>query len=205
MNAQRHSPAAERNRAPILRQLQLWLPARGTALEIASGTGQHAVHFAEGLPGWNWHPSDPDAAARASINAWREAAAISRLLAPLALDVMSWPWPVATSVDAVFNANMLHVAPWASCGALMRGSAQHLTRDGQLILYGPFLIEGVATSAGNLAFDADLRARDPAWGLRKLSAVADEALKAGLTLQARQDMPANNVMLRFARTAAQTL
>lgn len=196
-DARRHSPAAERNRVPILAQLLSWLPARGRALEIAAGSGQHAMHFAAGLPGWLWQPSDPDAGALASIGAWRAAAGLPNLLPPVALDVSAPQWPVAYACDAIFCANMLHIAPWRACGALMHGAARHLAAQGQLILYGPFLVDGVATAPGNVAFDADLRARDPAWGLRRLADVQAEAAAAGLELRARAQMPANNLMLRF--------
>ncbi len=198
-DAQRHSAAAERNRQPILEVLQRWLPARGTALEVASGTGQHALHFAAGLPGWAWQPTDPDPAALASIAAWREAAVIANLLPPQTLDVMALPWPIAAPLDAIFCANMLHIAPWATCGALTQGAARHLARSGRLVVYGPFFIDGLATSPGNLAFDADLRARNPAWGLRRLADVEAVAAQAGLALQDRAAMPANNTMLLFER------
>ena len=201
-DARRHSPAAERNRQPIVEVLQRWLPTRGNALEIASGTGQHAVHFAAGLPGWAWQPTDTEPAALASIAAWREASAVANLLPAQPLDVMATAWPVTAAVDAIFCANMLHIAPWATCGALMQGAARHLDRDGRLIVYGPFLIDGLATAPGNLAFDADLRARNPAWGLRRLADVALIAERAGLALQERLAMPANNTMLQFRRNAA---
>jgi Protein of unknown function (DUF938) len=196
-----HSAAAERNRQPILEVLQRWLPARGAALEIASGTGQHAAHFAAALPGWTWLPTDPDPACRASIAARRDALALANLLPPLPLDVQSRPWPIVAPVDAIFCANLLHISPWASCAGLMRGAVQLLAADGRLIVYGPFLIDGVATAASNLAFDADLRARDPAWGLRRLADVAAEAGSAGLELRERVAMPAHNAMLLFCRAA----
>ena len=201
-NALRHSAAAERNRQPILDVLQHWLPPRGAALEIASGTGQHAVHFAAGLPGWTWQPSDPDRSSLASIAAWleltkRDGAALANLLPPLRLDVTELPWPVGAPLDAIYCANMLHIAPWATCGALMRGAAEHLQPDGRLILYGPFLFDDIATAPGNLDFDADLRARNPAWGLRRLADVAATAAEAGLALRQRAAMPANNAMLMF--------
>lgn len=198
-DARRHSAPAERNRAPILAVLRRWLPARGRMLEIAAGTGQHAVHFAAGLPGWEWLSSDPSADACASIAAWRDEAALPNLLAPIEIDVLADAWPVDTGFDALFCANMIHISPWATCGALMRGAARHLGARGQLILYGPFLVDGVETAPGNVAFDADLRARDPAWGLRWLHDVAAEAVRAGLALREREAMPANNLMLRFVR------
>jgi hypothetical protein len=201
-DAQRHSAPAERNRQPILEVLLRWLPVRGAALEIASGTGQHAVHFAAGLPGWAWQPTDPEPKSLASIAAWRDAAALANLLPPVALDVLAWPWPVAAPVDAIFCANMLHISPWATCAGLLRGAARHLAGDGQLILYGPYLIDGVETAQGNLDFDTDLRARNPAWGLRRLADVEAAAAQAGLALRERAAMPANNTMLRFVRASA---
>ena len=181
--------------------LQRWLPARGHGLEIASGTGQHAVHFAAGLPGWTWQPTDPEPSARASIAAWREAAALANLAPPQPLDVMTAPWPIEAPPDAIFCANMLHIAPWATCGALMQGAARHLARDGRLIVYGPFVIDGIATAPGNLAFDADLRTRNPAWGLRSLADVEEVAAGAGLALRDRVAMPANNALLLFGRAS----
>jgi hypothetical protein len=193
----RNSPAAERNRESILEQLRRWLPAHGDMLEIAAGTGQHAVHFAAALPAWQWQPTDPDPAALASIAAWREAAALPNLRAPLELDVLAPQWPLAARFDALFCANMLHIAPWPTCGALMRGAARHLVDGGQLILYGPYRVEGVETAPSNLAFDADLHGRNPAWGLRRLQDVQAEAAAVGLELRDRHPMPANNLMLRM--------
>ncbi|MBK6862246.1 MAG: DUF938 domain-containing protein [Ideonella sp.] len=198
----RHSPAAERNREPILAQLRRWLPARGRMLEIASGTGQHAVHFAAGLPGWLWQPTDASTSAVASIAVWRSEAGLANLLPPVALDALAPDWPLAGAFDAIFCANMLHISPWPACSALMRGAARHLAAGGQLILYGPFLVDGVETAPSNLAFDADLRTRDPAWGLRQLADVQAEAAAAGLALGERAPMPANNLMLRFSGATA---
>jgi hypothetical protein len=194
----RHSPAAERNREPLLAALRGRLPAQGLALEIASGTGQHAAHFAAGLPGWTWQPSDPAPAALASIAAWCRG--LPNVLPPLALDVLAERWDgVPDAVDLVFCANLLHIAPWAACGALMRGAGRHLGAAGQLMTYGPYLVDGTPTAPGNLAFDADLRARDPAWGLRRLADVAAEARGAGLRLAETAPMPANNLLLVWAR------
>ncbi len=202
-----HSPAAERNKAPILAQLQRLLPASGRLLEIAAGTGQHAAHCATGLPGWAWQPTDPDAAALQAIRAWSASAANPRLLPPLQLDVLAQPWPVCAPAggpaawrwDAVFCANLLHIAPWACCGALMRGAAACLAPGGLLITYGPYLVDGESTAPGNQAFDADLRARNPAWGIRWLHQVSAEAAAHGLLLQQRVAMPANNSLLVFGR------
>ena len=203
----RHSPAAERNQAPILAQLQRLLPTGGRLLEIAAGTGQHAVHCAAGLPGWTWQPTDPSTEALHSIAAWSAQSPSPGLLPPLLLDVMSDPWPVAGAGpgawDAVFCANLLHIAPWACCAALMHGAAHLLGAGGQLITYGPTLVAGVATSPGNLAFDADLRGRDPQWGLRWLHDVVAEARAAGLRLQEQVEMPAHNRLLVFRLATAQ--
>ena len=200
------SPAAERNQAPILAQLQRLLPARGRLLEIAAGSGQHAVHCAAGLPGWAWQPTDPSAEAVQSIAAWSAQAPSPGLLPPQQLDVLAEPWPLADDDarpwQAVYCANLLHIAPWACCAALMRGAAQRLGPDGLLITYGPYFVAGVATSPGNLAFDADLRARNPQWGLRWLHDVAGEAAAVGLPLQEQVAMPANNRLLVFRRAAA---
>jgi hypothetical protein len=203
----RHSAAAERNQAPILAQLQRLLPARGRLLEIAAGTGQHAVHCAAGLPGWTWQPTDPSAEALQSIAAWSAQQPSPGLRPPLQLDVLANPWPLADGGegpwDAVYCANLLHIAPWACCAALMRGAAQRLCQDGQLITYGPYLVADVATSPGNLAFDADLRARDPQWGLRWLHDVVAQAAQAGLFLHEQVAMPANNRLLVFRRDPLQ--
>lgn len=202
-DARQRSPAAERNRQPILEVLQRVLPARGIALEIASGTGQHAVHFAAGLPGWIWQPSDLQADALASIAAWRAQADVdaplTNLRAPLQLDVMAPDWQDIATVDAIFCANMLHIAPWPVCAALMRGAARYLAAHGVLLTYGPYRVDGVTTAPGNLAFDESLRARNPAWGLRRLADVAHEASRAGLRLREQVAMPANNLLLVFER------
>lgn len=194
----RHSPAAERNRAPILAELQRLLPASGLLLEIASGSGQHAAFCSAGLPGWQWLPSEHDAAALPSIQAW--CAGLANVRPPIRLDVLAQPWPgVPGQVDAVFCANLLHIAPWACCAALMQGAARHLAPAGLLVTYGPYLEDGVATAPGNLAFDAELRARDPGWGLRRVADVARQAADAGLQLRERVAMPANNLLLAWGR------
>ena len=194
----RHNPAAERNRVPILIELLRLLPAQGAMLEIAAGTGQHAAHFAAALPGWRWLPSDGDARSMTSIGAW--CAAIANVLPPLHVDVLAAPWPgVPANIDAMFCANLLHISRWATTPALMQGAARHLPVQGLLLLYGPCIVDGEATAPSNEAFDADLRARDPAWGLRTLAAVVQEAEAVGLHLRERVAMPANNLLLVFAR------
>lgn len=199
MNEQRrHSPAAERNGPPILAALQRLLPASGVMLEIASGTGQHAAFLSEGLPGWQWQPSDYEPGALPSIAAWGEG--LARVRPPIPLNVMDADWTgVPGQVDAIYCANMIHIAPWACAAGLMQGAARHLAPDGLLITYGPYILDDVPTAPSNLAFDADLRQRNPAWGLRRLADVAAEAGKAGLCLRDKLAMPANNMLLVWAR------
>ncbi|NMM82048.1 SAM-dependent methyltransferase [Acidovorax sp. SRB_14] len=204
MSLPQHSPAAERNRAPILAHLQALLPASGRALEVASGTGQHVAWFAAHLPQWTWQPSDAQDDAFASITAWCAHAGAHNVLAPVLLDVRAPRWPSAKPAfaepfDLMYCANMLHIAPWDCCAGLMQGAARHLAPHGRLVTYGPYLEDGVPTAPGNLAFDANLRERDPAWGIRRLEDVAREAAHAGLRLAARHALPANNLLLVFER------
>jgi hypothetical protein len=197
-DARRHSPASERNGGPIRAALQRLLPAQGLLLEIASGTGQHAAFCSAGLPGWQWQPTDFDAAALPSIAAW--CAGLPQVRPARVLDVLASIWSGAPpEVDAIFCANMIHIAPWACTPALMQGAARHLASGGLLITYGPYLEDGVPTSPGNVAFDADLQARNPAWGLRRLADVAAQAQAAGLQLRERVAMPANNLLLVWGR------
>ena len=180
------------------------LPARGAALEIASGTGQHVTWFAAGLPHWTWQPTEADAQALPDIADRVAQAGLVNVLPPLQLDVMVSPWPsadqpFAQAFDAIFCANMLHIAPWATCAALMQGSARHLAPSGVLVTYGPYLEDAVTTAPSNLAFDQSLRLRSPAWGIRRLEDVRAEAARAGLELRARHAMPANNLFLMFGR------
>jgi len=201
LTAAQTSPAADRNKGAILTALQQLLPPQGRLLELAAGTGQHAVHCAAGLPGWQWLPTDPSTDALASVRAWAQRQPSPGLQPPLQLDVLQQPWPLpeATRFDAIFCANMLHIAPWACCGALMRGAAQWLAPGGQLITYGPYFVDGEPAAPGNTAFDADLQARNPAWGIRWLHAVQAEAAAAGLHWVQRLAMPANNQLLVFRR------
>ncbi|HSI59273.1 MAG TPA: DUF938 domain-containing protein [Ideonella sp.] len=197
-----HSPAAERNRGPILAELQRLLPACGTAIEIASGTGQHAAHFAAALPGWRWCPTDADPRSLASIAAWCEG--LPNVMPALQLDVMAQPWPgLPEQADALYCANMLHISPWPTCAALMQGAARQLAPRGLLLLYGPYLVDGEPTAPGNAAFDADLRQRNPAWGLRRLADVGEQAGLAGFALRERVAMPANNLLLVLSRPLKQ--
>ncbi|RZI77262.1 MAG: DUF938 domain-containing protein [Variovorax sp.] len=191
------SPAADRNREPILAVLRRLLPAQASVLEIASGTGQHAAHFGAAMPGWRWQPTDGDPDALSDVDAW--CAGLPNVSPALALDVQALPWPVAQPCDAVFCANMLHIAPWSTCAALMQGAASVLAPPGLLVTYGPYLQDGVATSPGNLAFDVSLRQRNADWGIRRVEDVAMEADRVGLQLQETVAMPANNLMLVFAR------
>jgi len=199
IDRRRHAPATHRNRDAILAVLRRVLPARGTVLEIAAGTGEHAVFFAAALPSLAWQPTDADAEAVESIAAWREAEGPPNLRAPLQLDVSSRDWPVET-VDAVFNANMIHIAPWSACLGLLAGAGRHLTHGGVLVLYGPYRIGGSHTAPSNAAFDLDLRARNPAWGVRDLEEVAEVAASEGLHLEETVPMPANNQVLVLRRS-----
>ena len=194
-----YSPAADRNKDAVLGVLQRLLPGRATVLEVASGTGQHAAHAAAAQPHWTWQPTEARAEALPAIA--QRCGALANVRPPLVLDVLAWPWPLAPGArfDALFNANMLHASPWATCAGLMRGAAEHLAPGGRLLVYGPFIVDDEPTAPGNLAFDADLRERDPAWGLRRLADVTATATGAGLDLQQRIPMPANNQVLAFVR------
>ncbi|MFL5356107.1 DUF938 domain-containing protein [Archangium sp.] len=191
-----HAPSAERNREPLLPVLRELLPSRGTVLEVASGTGQHAVFFARAFPGCVWQPTDADPTARASIEAWCQEEGLPNVRPPLALDASASTWPVE-SADAVVCINMVHISPWEACQGLMRGAARVLPPGGPLILYGAYFIEGRPTAPSNLAFDASLRERNPAWGVRELGAVTAEARTHGLELDRVIDMPSNNFTVVF--------
>jgi hypothetical protein len=196
----RFSPAADRNKQAILDVLLKVLPAQGNALEIASGTGQHVAWFAAGLPQWTWQPTDAMPASLASIAAWVAEQGLPNVRPSLVLDVMAPEWlPGDARFDLVYCANMLHISPWATCAALMQGSARHLAASGVLVTYGPYLEDDVTTSDGNLVFDQSLRAQDAAWGIRRREEVEQEAARAGLRLLARHAMPANNLLLVWGR------
>lgn len=197
-DARLFAPATDRNAAPILDVLRGALPARGTVLEIASGTGQHAVHFAAALPGIEWQPSDADPRARASIVAWREHAGLANLRAPLDLDVRREPWPI-DAADAIVCINMIHIAPWEAAIALMKGAGARVPAGGVLVLYGPYRRGGAHTSPSNERFDAQLRERDPAWGVRDMEAVEALAQEEGFVCEQRVPMPANNFSLVFRK------
>ena len=196
--SKRSSPAAERNKAPLLEVLRRVLPSAGTLLEVGSGTGQHASYFAEHLPGLVFQPSDIDPENLTSIDAWARDAALANLRLPLRLDVTADDWGVGR-VDAIFSANMIHIAPWACAQGLFAGVARHLTEAGVFVLYGPFRIDGRHTAPSNEAFDAELRARDASFGVRDLEAVRDLAKERALCLTERVEMPANNLCLVFNR------
>jgi Protein of unknown function (DUF938) len=195
----RTSPSTARNREPILAVLRAWLPARGLVLEIAAGAGEHAVFNAAALPGLVWQPTDPDDTALASTAAWRDAAALPNVLAPLRLDACEPDaWPVSQA-DALVNINMIHISPWAAAEGLMAGAGRLLRPGAPLVLYGPFIERDVETAASNLAFDASLRARNPEWGIRRLDEVVALAVASGFELVARVEMPANNLMVVFRK------
>ena len=196
-NARRSAPAALRNREPIAGVLRDWLPKSGVVLEVASGTGEHVVHFAEAFPNLEWQPSDMHANALASIAAWREESALPNVRPPIVTDAgdpAAWPFE---SADAVLNINMAHISPWAASLGLIAGAARLLPPGGALILYGPWLKDDIETAPSNLAFDADLKARDPAWGLRRVEDFATAAAGKGFELAEVRTMPANNLMLLF--------
>jgi hypothetical protein len=196
--ARRSAPAAQRNREPIAEVLADWLPKRGTVLEIASGTGEHAAFFAHRFPNLDWQPSDVDAGAMASIAAWGEAEPSPNLLPPIVVDASAANWPIERAV-AVLSINMVHISPWASALGLIAGAARQLPPGGPLILYGPWISGGVETAPSNLAFDSDLKRRDPDWGLRRVEDFAAAATASGFELEDTSAMPANNLMLLFKR------
>ncbi len=174
------------------------LPKRGLALEIASGTGEHALHFARNFPDLRWQPTDPDPAALRSIEAWRGEAGLSNLLPPLALDVRDAEWPVDRA-DIILAINMVHISPWSATEGLLRGAGRRLAPGAPLYLYGPYRQAGIVTAPSNEAFDASLRSRDPEWGLRTVEEVAAAADAVGLRLDTIVPMPANNLSLVFRK------
>jgi Protein of unknown function (DUF938) len=198
----RHAAATTRNREPILEVLRRVLPADGTVLEIASGTGEHATYFAKHLPHLVWQPSDASRDALLSIETWRAESSPANLRAPVALDACSEAWGVDQAA-AVVCINMIHIAPWRACEGLMRGASRVLRPgEGVLYLYGPFMRDGAHTAPSNEAFDRDLRARDPSWGVRALETVTVEARRNGLERVEVVAMPANNLSVVFRRLAS---
>jgi Protein of unknown function (DUF938) len=194
----RRAPAAQRNREPIAAVLREVLPAAGTVLEVASGTGEHATWFAAAFPELLWQPTDPDPEALESIRAWRDEAALANLLEPVRLDAAAADWPIPAA-DAILCVNMVHISPWAAAVGLLRGAGRLLAAGAPLILYGPYRRAGVPTAPSNEAFDASLKTRNPQWGLRELEAVEAEAASCGFQLDRLFEMPANNLTLVFRR------
>ena len=199
----RHAPATLRNREAILGILRHELPEWGVVLEVASGSGEHAVYFAEQMRGLEWQPSDPDEAALSSIAAYREEYAEEadnvNLRAPVLLDAASGSWPIKRA-DAIVCSNMIHIAPWSACEGLLAGAARIMTaKNAPLILYGPFFEADVETAASNLQFDAGLRSRNEEWGIRKVEAIDQLANRHGLSRTARHAMPANNLILVYRK------
>ena len=216
-DARLSSPAAERNRQPILDVLRRVLPASGRALEIASGSGQHVSWFARHLPAWTWQPTEFAAASLASIAAWSvldvddlaESPAsaagpgpLPNVLPPLQLDVCASAWPVTGTFDAITCANMIHASPPQTLPGLMQGAGRHLAAAGLLVTYGPYVLDDEPLAPSNVEFDAWLKTRDPSWGIRRLADVVAHARGAGLRLRERVAMPANNLMLVFEREGA---
>jgi hypothetical protein len=197
-NGKWSTPSAERNKGPILEVLARVLPRRGLVLEIASGTGQHVVHFAKALPDLRWQPSDQDAELRESISLRVREDKPANVNGPIDLDVTKLPWPLQTA-DAVVAINMIHVAPWSATLALFEGAKALLSTGRVLFLYGPYRRFGHHTSESNAQFDLDLRAHNSEWGLRNLEAVSDVAAGAGFALAEIVEMPANNLSLVFKR------
>jgi hypothetical protein len=193
------SPAAERNKDPILAVLKTLLPATGNVLEIASGTGQHVCHFAAALPGIHWQPSDPDAESRLALAARIRECHLSNVAPALALDVHDSSWPVGANLGAILCINMIHISPWSATQSLCAGATRHLSPDGLLILYGPYLEDGTAAPS-NLEFDASLKRRNAQWGLRDLAAVTRLAAEHGLVRRQVVRMPANNLTVVFANS-----
>ena len=194
----RFSPAVARNKFAIAEVLMRHLPASGLILEIASGSGEHALHFAANFPSLEFQPTDPDICACASIAAWQQEMQMPNLRQPLALDVMAEYWPVEKA-DAALCINMIHIVPWEATLALMKGVARILPLGAVFFLYGPFKLDGQHTASTNEAFDANLRSNDSRWGVRDLAAVTEIANTAGFGVQLVEEMPANNLSVIFRR------
>ena len=199
--ARRSAPAASRNREPIAQVLGDWLPASGLVLEIASGTGEHAVFFAERFAKLEWQPSDVHTDALKSIAAWRATAGLPNVRGPLVIDASQSDWPIERA-EAVLSINMVHISPWQSALGLLDGTARLLPTGGPLILYGPWLSDAIPAAPSNLEFDADLKRRDSEWGLRRVEEFAAAARERGLELIETRHMPANNLMLLLRNSPA---
>jgi SAM-dependent methyltransferase len=200
--ARQFSPSAARNRGPIREVLTRVLPKRGLALEIGSGTGEHAVCFAKAFPKLVWLPSDPDMGSRASIEAWIVTEQLANVRAPVAIDACRETWDVedCAPFDAMISLNMIHIAPWEAALGLLAGAGRLLRPDGVLFLYGPFMLGGAHTAASNAAFDADLKRRDKRWGVRDVDGLVSEAAPYGIELREVVKMPANNLSLIFVKS-----
>ena len=198
-DSRQYAPAASRNRGPILDVLRPILPSSGLVLEVASGTGEHVVHFARAFPMLEWQPSEPSREARQSIDAWIAAEGTDNVHPPLDLDVASDSWPVDHAA-AVVCINMIHISPWAATEGLMRGASRILDPGAPLYLYGPFRRAAKPIEPSNAAFDEDLRSRDPRWGLRDLDEVAACASSHGFNPDGVVEMPANNLSVIFRRS-----
>ena len=196
--ARRSAPAALRNREPIADVLGEWLPENGLVLEIASGTGEHATFFAERFPSLEWQPTDIHPDALSSIAAWREASGLPNLRPPLTLDAGCPEWP-SDRADVVLSINMVHISPWTSALGLLDGAARLLAPGAPLILYGAWLKDDIPTAPSNVDFDADLKRRDAAWGLRRVEDFAAAAEPRGFTLESVRQMPANNLMMLWRK------
>jgi Protein of unknown function (DUF938) len=193
-----YAPATLRNRDFILDVFRDVLPMTGVILEIASGSGEHIVHFARNLPSLVFQPSDPDRDARLSVAAWVKATGVTNVRAPIALDALDSVWPIA-SADGIICINMIHISPWEATLGLIKGAVAILPPASPLYLYGPYIREGVAAAASNQAFDRSLRARNPDWGLRDLEAVSAIAGSVGFSAPDITEMPANNLSVVFRR------
>ena len=195
----RYAPATLRNRDVIAEVLGRILPDHGTVLEIASGTGEHLVHFAEVFPNIDWQPSDFDEAGLISIAAWSVDAGLPNILSPMRIDAMAADWPIGRA-DAILCINMIHISPWQAAIGLMAGAGRILAAGAPLYLYGPFRQHGVILAEGNASFHASLKERDPDWGLRCVEDVAARADQAGLRLETIEPMPSNNLSLVFRKS-----
>jgi SAM-dependent methyltransferase len=198
--AKRFAPATQRNRDAISAVLSEILPQSGTVLEVASGTGEHIVHFAAAFPHLHWQPSDYDAAGLASITAWAEESGLLNILPPIRIDASAADWPVSLA-DAIVCINMVHIAPWVATAGLYAGAARVLAEGAPLYLYGPYRETGVVTAESNEAFDASLKARNPEWGLRQVDDMVSLGAEHGFSLEQRTSMPANNLSLVFRKIA----
>ena len=198
----KHAPATDRNRDPIIAVLKENLPDHGTILEIASGSGQHAIYFINQMPNQYWQPSDPDENSRNSISAWWWEVQLNNILPPLNINAQDDIWPVENidvpqPITSVVCINMIHISPWESTIGLMKGAARVLPKGGILYLYGPYKIDGKHTAPSNELFDINLRSKNTEWGVRDLSDVIKLASENGLDFVKTVDMPANNLSVIF--------